>query len=50
MALVSNEGASDHPKDRALAEYRRKLMEHREIEARLKEGKCSPFYVCLVII
>ncbi len=38
MAMVANQAMPDHSKERALADYRRKLMEHREIEARLKEG------------
>lgn len=30
--------AVDAAREKALADYRKKLIEHREIEARLKEG------------
>ena len=36
MAVEQNN--ADQARERALADYRRKLIEHREIEARLKEG------------
>ncbi len=32
------DAAVDPTKERALTEYRKKLIEHRDIEARLKEG------------
>lgn len=38
IGMAVEQGGSDQARERALADYRRKLIEHREIEARLKEG------------
>ncbi|KAL5107372.1 26S proteasome regulatory subunit 10B [Taenia crassiceps] len=39
VGMAVEQGGSDQARERALADYRRKLIEHREIEARLKEAR-----------
>lgn len=38
--------STDSPRDKALVDYRKKLMEHKELDARLKDSKIhnEPFF------
>lgn len=36
----------DASRERAIAEYRKKINEHRQIEAKLKEGLLFLFFLC----
>jgi hypothetical protein len=38
--------AMDPLREKSLADYRKKLLEHKEVESRLKESKISPFFWC----
>ncbi len=46
MMTVTTE-VSDPAREKGIQEYRKKLIEHREVEAKLKEGKI--LYFCLVM-
>lgn len=35
------DASTTNNRDKVLGDYRKKLVEHREVEARLKEGKLS---------
>lgn len=43
MSSSSNQPEQD-PKTKALNGYRRRLLEHRELDAKLKESKPAPFW------
>ena len=34
-------GSADNVREKALADYRKKLIEHKEVESRLKESKLT---------
>lgn len=38
----------ENPKDKALQDYRKKLLEHKEIEGRLKESKRFASFVLIL--
>jgi hypothetical protein len=38
--------AMDPLREKSLADYRKKLLEHKEVESRLKESKISSFFWC----
>lgn len=44
MAATTAAPATDSVRERALADYRKKLLEHKELEARLKESELSMTY------
>lgn len=46
VAVVTN-AQPDVVRDRGLQDYRKKLLEHREIESRLKEGKLFRHFALL---
>lgn len=42
-------GGGDPVRERAVAEYKRKVAEHRDIEAKLKDSMCC-FYLVLFLM
>lgn len=39
VAVAPSPVQPENPRDKALQEYRKKILEHKEIEGRLKESK-----------
>lgn len=46
---MSSAVAADPLRDKALQDYRKKLLEHKEVESRLKESKSFKLRLCFKI-
>lgn len=40
VAVSPTQNQLENPRDKALQDYRKKILEHKEIEGRLKESMC----------